>query len=251
MIARLPVTVSSGANVVLHVGLCKEIFARKHTATHKPTSAQPPPPPPPIVTTMTHTHTPINRLWSPSAYGLGGNKKYSFFTPCCQDFFKSNGDCHPTGYAGAAISVASYGRCARLFKTIHILNGQDGVNVASRLRCLPYPASSWALKAKGWCLNKTSERYLNRQSRKISNMSLVDAVHEQTTLNVCHNVCQRLATVNTPDIYRKYIATRPAWIFFRNTTTACYKYIGRRYIYFPTNCSRANIYETTLKLAKT
>ena len=29
------------ANVVLHVGLCEEIFARKHTATHKPTSAQP------------------------------------------------------------------------------------------------------------------------------------------------------------------------------------------------------------------
>ena len=29
------------ANVVLHVGLCEEILARKHTATHKPTSAQP------------------------------------------------------------------------------------------------------------------------------------------------------------------------------------------------------------------
>ena len=29
------------ANVALHVGLCEEIFARKHTATHKPTSAQP------------------------------------------------------------------------------------------------------------------------------------------------------------------------------------------------------------------
>ena len=31
------------ANVVLHVGLylCEEIFARKHTATHKPTSAHP------------------------------------------------------------------------------------------------------------------------------------------------------------------------------------------------------------------
>ena len=29
------------ANVVLHVGLCEEIFARKYTATHKPTSAQP------------------------------------------------------------------------------------------------------------------------------------------------------------------------------------------------------------------
>ena len=40
------------ANVVLHVGLGKEVFARKHTATHKPTSAQPH-----IVTTMTHIHT--------------------------------------------------------------------------------------------------------------------------------------------------------------------------------------------------
>ena len=40
------------ANVVLHVGLCKEIFARKHTATQKLTSAQPL-----IVTTMTHIHT--------------------------------------------------------------------------------------------------------------------------------------------------------------------------------------------------
>ena len=29
------------ANVVLLVGLCKEIFARKHTATHKPTSGHP------------------------------------------------------------------------------------------------------------------------------------------------------------------------------------------------------------------
>ena len=40
------------ANVVLHVGLCKEIFARKHTATHKPTSAHSA-----HMTMMTHTHT--------------------------------------------------------------------------------------------------------------------------------------------------------------------------------------------------
>ena len=58
------------ANVVLHVDLCKEIFARKHTATHKPTSisAQSPHV---TTTTHTHTHTPNNRLWSPLAYGLG------------------------------------------------------------------------------------------------------------------------------------------------------------------------------------
>ena len=59
------------ANVVLHVGLCEEIFARKHTATHKPTSAQP--------LSAAHSdqrdiHTRINRLWSPLTYGLGGNK---------------------------------------------------------------------------------------------------------------------------------------------------------------------------------
>ena len=64
------------ANVVLHVDLCKEIFDRKHTGTHKPTSAQPT-----HCATMTHTHihtytqTPINRLWSPLAYGLGGNNR--------------------------------------------------------------------------------------------------------------------------------------------------------------------------------
>ena len=56
------------ANVVLHVDLCKEIFARKHTATHKPTFAQP------IHMCHDDTHTPNNRLWSPLAYGLGGNK---------------------------------------------------------------------------------------------------------------------------------------------------------------------------------
>ena len=38
--------------MVLHVGLCKEIFARKHTATDKPTPAQSA-----HLTTMTHTHT--------------------------------------------------------------------------------------------------------------------------------------------------------------------------------------------------
>ena len=55
------------ANVDLHVGLCKEIFARKHTATHKPTSAQP------LYSYQRDIHTRINRLWSPLAYGLGGN----------------------------------------------------------------------------------------------------------------------------------------------------------------------------------
>ena len=47
------------ANVVLHVGLCKEIFARKHTATHKPTSAQP------LYSYQRDIYTSNNRLWSP------------------------------------------------------------------------------------------------------------------------------------------------------------------------------------------
>ena len=52
MTERLPVTVVKRANVVLQVDLCKEIFARKHTATHKPTSAQPT-----HSATMTHART--------------------------------------------------------------------------------------------------------------------------------------------------------------------------------------------------
>ena len=51
------------ANVVLHVGLCKEIFARKHTATHQPTSAQP----------LTATRVTSNyRLWSPQGLRPSG-----------------------------------------------------------------------------------------------------------------------------------------------------------------------------------
>ena len=64
------------ANVVLHVRLCKEIFARKHTATHKSTSAQPlSAPHSDQRDTHTYIHTRINRLWSPLAYGLGGNNR--------------------------------------------------------------------------------------------------------------------------------------------------------------------------------
>ena len=53
------------ANVVLHVGLCKEIFARKHTATHKPTSAQPPHSDLDDTHTHIHTHTHLQDGWSP------------------------------------------------------------------------------------------------------------------------------------------------------------------------------------------
>ena len=62
--------------MVLHVGLRKEIFARKHTATHKPTSAHLH-----IVTMMTHinththTHTHTHLLivcGAPRAYFLAG-----------------------------------------------------------------------------------------------------------------------------------------------------------------------------------
>ena len=60
------------ANMVLPVGLCEEIFARKHTATHKPTSAQPLSAP---HSDQRGIHTSNNRLWSPLAYGLGGNNQ--------------------------------------------------------------------------------------------------------------------------------------------------------------------------------
>ena len=57
------------ANVVLHVVLCKEIFARKHTGTHKPTSAQP------LYSYQRDIHTYIHLIiacGAPRAYGLAG-----------------------------------------------------------------------------------------------------------------------------------------------------------------------------------
>ena len=58
------------ANVVLHVGLCKEIFARKYTATHKPTSAQPPHSDLDDTHTHIHTHTPTRWLVAMEPPGL-------------------------------------------------------------------------------------------------------------------------------------------------------------------------------------
>ena len=54
------------ANVVLHVGVCKEIFARKHTATRKPTSAHAAP-----HSDHDDTHALIV-CGAPRAYGLAG-----------------------------------------------------------------------------------------------------------------------------------------------------------------------------------
>ena len=53
------------ANVILHAGLCREIFARKHTATHKPTSAQP------LYSYQRDIHL-IIVCGAPRAYGLAG-----------------------------------------------------------------------------------------------------------------------------------------------------------------------------------
>ena len=53
------------ANVALHVGLWKETFARKHTATHKPTSAQP------LYSYQRDIHL-IIVCGAPRAYGLAG-----------------------------------------------------------------------------------------------------------------------------------------------------------------------------------
>ena len=74
MTARLPVTVSS-----VQTWFYMWAYVKKFSpgSTQVPTSRHLLSPH--IVTSMTHTHTythtPINRLWSPLAYGLGGNNR--------------------------------------------------------------------------------------------------------------------------------------------------------------------------------
>ena len=76
MTARLPVTVSS-----VQTWFYMYAYVKKSSpgSTQLPTSRHLLSPPTCATMTLTHTHihTPINRLWSPLAYGQGGNK-YSF-----------------------------------------------------------------------------------------------------------------------------------------------------------------------------
>ena len=68
------------ANVVLHAGLCREIFARTHTATHKPTSAQP------LYSYQRDIHL-IIVCGAPRTYVLAGQKalRYSALLATCEN----------------------------------------------------------------------------------------------------------------------------------------------------------------------
>ena len=68
MTARLPVTVSSVQTWFYMYAYVKKSLPG---STQLPTSRHLLSPP--TCATMTHIHTRINRLWSPLAYGLGGN----------------------------------------------------------------------------------------------------------------------------------------------------------------------------------
>ena len=71
MTARLPVTVSS-----VQTWFYMYAYVKKSSpgSTQLPTSRHLLSPP--TCATMTHIHTPINRLWRPLAYGLGGNNAF-------------------------------------------------------------------------------------------------------------------------------------------------------------------------------
>ena len=138
------------ANVVLHVGLCKEIFARKHTATHKPTSAQPLSAP----LQLPAWHTSNNRLWSPLGLRPSGAITSSSQSPSADWLSDSNGrSLWPIsaafGSAAATVSTVLTVTFAFLFatykKTAAFLGG-----VSFRLTCnstttkeLGEFASSW------------------------------------------------------------------------------------------------------------
>ena len=119
------------ASVVLHVRLWKEIFARKHTATHKPTSPQPTHMCHDDTHTHTHTHihTPINRLWSPLAYGLGGNNclwsyslSLSWYLACTSELVLSCNLSSSTSYTSSSKTLNPF-RC-----------GSDGIQAGRFIR---------------------------------------------------------------------------------------------------------------------
>ena len=108
------------ANVVLPVRLCKEIFARKHTATHKPTSAQPlSAPHSDQRDTHTYIHTRINRLWSPLAYGLGGNNR--LWSPLAFGLGGNNllGDFYRLHWRACAEAIAVHVKNFEIFRCPH------------------------------------------------------------------------------------------------------------------------------------
>ena len=101
MTARLPVTVSS-----VQTWFYMYAYVKKSSpgSTQLPTSRHLLSPP--TCATMTHTHTRINRLWSPLAYGLGGNNR--LWSPLAYGLGGNNRLWSPLAYGQGGNKIVYY-----------------------------------------------------------------------------------------------------------------------------------------------
>ena len=80
----------------------------------------------------TYTHTPINRLWSPLAYGLGGNNR--LWSPLAYGLGGNNRLWSPSAYG-----LGGNNRYVLVFLLLHQHYGQRG----AKLRIDLLVASTW------------------------------------------------------------------------------------------------------------
>lgn len=63
---------------------------------------------------------------------------------------------------------------------------------------------------------------------------------------VCHSFCQNITVVDELDLFKDVINTFTAWLFFRGSSTSCYKEVDDK-IWFFNDCQRDSIFKFALQ----
>ena len=74
--------------------------------------------------------------------------------------------------------------------------------------------------------------------------------HFVTKNDVCVSTCLNLSVYNDINVLESSVVTKPAWVFFKSSTTECYKTIKDEVWYFTPDCSRKTIVDYAVERMK-
>ncbi|XP_065177907.1 uncharacterized protein LOC135808620 [Sycon ciliatum] len=144
-----------------------------------------------------------------------------------------------------SIYSSSWNHCfGTLAVTKHSARGRS-LDYTERLYCPPYPPADWSfanppsppgLQGHGSLHEQCKDRKEAYSSLgPASNWSFVDQNQ------VCYSRCQRITVVNGLNLLTRNVKMAPAWMFFKSSSTRCYKTLADRIWHFSKACKRESI----------
>lgn len=132
----------------------------------------------------------------------------------------------------ASVYLGSLFACFNVIDPIQDLNDGSIPHKDERDFCMPYPRADWKY-------TKSCEERRSAETPRV----IGKAFYLENEDYLCHSSCQNITVVNKLNAFRKRLATAPSWIFFKSSSSACFKTLYGKTWYFAEGCSRDNIVE--------